>query len=309
MRYWGNGFSLEIPDGWVDRTIFTFVEMPDSGSASWVRIMLDEASRAGSARELADAAVRASLEAIPSSRLLSSTSCTMADGTPVVRTEIRWSAAGKVKLYLRNWHVLWGTTAAVALSQFERKGRVTQSPAVERIVTSMRPRGKSAPSGTGGGETNRISMNRFHIDLPVDWQDETVYTLAEGRESGFRRSIVIVRRECRPLPEASEELMDREIAGIERTEAGFVLVERTTPTVRGSDRTELCVFRREGDGGSAIVQAVRLQLREGILYVVTVTFEEAAPAGIRARLLESRDSFLVESAVSAGGSEPSTLPS
>jgi hypothetical protein len=100
--------AIELPDGWVDRTVLTYVGPDDGeGSPSLVvtRDELTEGITLGRYATMQDAAVRAGLEGVD---LVDERETTVA-GRPAVRHTYVWSMDGRA-IRQRVWCLLEGST-------------------------------------------------------------------------------------------------------------------------------------------------------------------------------------------------------
>ncbi len=296
--YAGNGFTLEIPDGWVDMTIHTFVGPSGEDPTSWVRAIVDPDVAGAALDAYADRCILAASRAAPGFRLLRRQALRLAGGSAAIRAEARWFPTDDVRFYQRMVYVLWGGIGVALSSHLTKKTRHTQGPIVDRLMESIRPRVASPPAGapatatgTPRGAGVRVVADRFTIDLPEGWTDATVYMLAEPDESRFRRNLVVRRERPENEPASLADLARAEVEGLAATVPAFELVHEAPAQSRDGGPTHRLLFRRSTESGGRVLQLQHVALRESVLYWLSLTVEESVREGERDALLAVLGSF------------------
>lgn len=312
LSFVGNGFSVAIPAAWVDRTIYTYVGPAGRDPAAWVRILVDPAVMQGTVGEFADVGIRAASAAAPGYRLLRRQDVKLTDGSLGIRAEVRWFPTDDLRLYQRMLYVLWGKTGITITSHLTKKTRLTQGPVIDGLMESIRRRGGALPVGQPSSSGSRppapgnlpptpaspfpasgsrVVADRFTMDLPDGWKDETVYMLAEPDESRFRRNLVIRREKLETAPGSLGDLARAEVDNLAASVPGFELMQEAQAAVRDGGPAHRLVFRRSLESGAKVLQLQHVAWRVGFLYWLSLTVEDAIEDREKAVLLAVLESF------------------
>jgi hypothetical protein len=296
----GNGFILQIPEDWVDSTIYTFVGSITGGGTYWVRVNVEKDPVAGGIADYARTRLDAMLT-VAGTRLLKREEGAVHESFQAAQAEIRWQPTDDLRIYQRVLVGLWPRTGVTLVTQMNKKERQTVGPTLDRILAGVRPR--SAASDPEEGWV-RFDADRFSLLAPGDWSDQSVYSLAEPDESQFRRNLVIQRRIVPDPDQPLQELASQGLVNLQETVKGIEDVEQTdSETADGSPAVRLD-FTRAVEGGR-VRQTQLLARREDTLHVLNLTTELDPPEEINADLERVITSFAFGD---AGGesTEPAT---
>lgn len=137
--YLGNGFTIDQPDGWQDKTVYTLGGPVEDGIQHNVVINVGHDVDIDSVEELADLQI-ASLEMqLQGFRILKRGEITLSNGQEAYEAIFRWEPTDVRRLYQRQIYVLAGKTAYTLTSTFSKRTRKTRGPEVDRILMSFRP--------------------------------------------------------------------------------------------------------------------------------------------------------------------------
>lgn len=142
--YRGHGFSLQMDDGWQDKTIYTLIGPVTDGVQHNVMIQPDAEAEGMSLADYADWQMRTLEEEIRGCRLLLRQQVTLACGLPAYRAIFSWYPSEHQRIIQEQLYVVAGTKAYRLTATFTKKTRKTIGPAVERMMLSFTPEAEPA---------------------------------------------------------------------------------------------------------------------------------------------------------------------
>ncbi|WP_420457096.1 DcrB-related protein [Rubrivirga sp.] len=134
--YRADAFSLALPPGWSDATTHTIAGPVADGRAHHVTVVTvphDGQSLAA----LADAQVRAALDALPGAAVLVRDAVALDDGSPAERAVLRWSPVAGDVLYQQQVVAVVGDRALTLSASFSARTRRLLGPEVHRLMLSL----------------------------------------------------------------------------------------------------------------------------------------------------------------------------
>lgn len=135
----GNGFTISMPEGWQDKTVYTLSGPIEDEMQHNIVINVGQDVDIDSVEELADLQIE-SLEAqLQGCRILKRGAITLNNGHEAYEAIFRWEPTDVNRLYQRQIYVLAGKTAYTLTSTFSKKTRKTRGPEVDRILMSFEP--------------------------------------------------------------------------------------------------------------------------------------------------------------------------
>jgi hypothetical protein len=299
IEFQGNGFSVWVPNGWIDQTVYRFADDSDEGPEKGIRGTAESVAGSISLEEFADLKLRAMLD-LPGTRLLTRKTVPVAEGFLAVRAEIRWVSEGNPPIFQRVMVCLHGQDGLVLHSTFFKKSRKIHGPLVDRVLNSARMRadGKSRmppdgfQDGQGGPDGQKqVHVGPFSLDIPQEWVDKTLYLLSEPDDSQFRRNLVIRVADLEEIEAAPDEVVDGEMEGLKATVKGLEVLSREEETqADGGPGTRVSCLRPVEDG-ARVRQDLLLALRDQKLFSLTVTMEEDPPPEVAEELERITSSF------------------
>jgi hypothetical protein len=137
----GSRFTLELPTGWEDETIYTYKGPDDSGVQHRITLVIDRATRASSAEEFARARIDAALATLQGAEILKEGAKELESGIPAYECVYRWIPAGSDALFVRNVYLLADGAGYAFSGAFSKKTLKTIGVEMDSIVESFDPRG------------------------------------------------------------------------------------------------------------------------------------------------------------------------
>ncbi len=137
--YQGNGFTVNQPEGWVDKTIYTLTGPMEDGIQHNILVTIEEDVEFDSAADYADFHITAMEEELRGYTVLKREETSLDNGLPAYRAIYRWYPTDEMCIYQEQMFVLADGTAYKLTATFTKKTRKTLGPQVERILMSFQP--------------------------------------------------------------------------------------------------------------------------------------------------------------------------
>ena len=142
----GNGFILNIPEDWQDKTVYTIIGPIEKGIQHNIIIMVDYQVEYSSVAEYADSYILALDEQLKGYRLLKQGVKNLTNGLPAYEVIFRWYATDELRIYQQQIFILSGDTGYRLTASFSKKTRRTLGPLVEKMMLSFQPVASSPPA-------------------------------------------------------------------------------------------------------------------------------------------------------------------
>ncbi|MBT8399863.1 MAG: DUF1795 domain-containing protein [Rhodothermia bacterium] len=138
--YVADSFTLPLPEGWTDRTIFTLTGPVTDGVQHNITVNIDREVVADTLPDFAALQIQSLENQLRGIRLLKEEKVLLANGTPAYRAIFVWYPVEDVRLYQEQLYVLEGGLGYTLTASFTKKTRKTIGPAIERIMLSFEPK-------------------------------------------------------------------------------------------------------------------------------------------------------------------------
>lgn len=140
IPYRANQFSINLYEGWEDKTIFIISGPVSGGVQHNITINPDPGVQTNNLLDYADVQVL-SLEAeLKSCRILKREMIQLNSGMPAYRVIFRWYPTDELRVYQEQIYVLHEKNGYKLTATFTRKTRKTLGPQVERMMLSFEPK-------------------------------------------------------------------------------------------------------------------------------------------------------------------------
>ncbi len=143
--YQGNGFTVNQPEGWVDKTVYTLTGPLEDGIQHNILVTIEEDVEFDSIVDYADFHITAMEEELKGYTVLKREEISLDNGLPAYRAIFRWYPTDEMCIYQEQMFVLADGAAYKLTTTFTKKTRKTLGPQVERILMSFQP-GKKQPA-------------------------------------------------------------------------------------------------------------------------------------------------------------------
>ena len=277
----GPGFSIDIPEDWNDCTVYAFRGPAIRDFEPVLCVQVEPEAAFASAEDFANARLPLALRGASGGRLMRRGTIPLGSTHQGVFAEIRWAPVKGQAFVQRLLYSVFEERAFVVSCNLTRHARAAAGRSIHEVFRSFRPYGadyrSTRPSSWLG--------DKFRIDLPAGWKDESLLVLAEPDATRFRRNLVLKRT---PEPDAPPDLRpwaDVEVAILKETAPGFELVEHRETTTSDEDFAQKIVFLRDTEDGDRLRQTEIAAWRGGTMYVLVATTEADPPREV-ARMIE-----------------------
>lgn len=137
--YQGNRFTIDQPEGWQDKTIYTLVGPVEGGIQHNIIINVEYDVKIDSLLDYADLQIASLEQQLKGCRILKREAISLNNGIPAYRAIFRWFPTDQLRLYQEQIYVLAGGSAYKLTTTFTKKTRKTLGPKVERSMMSFQP--------------------------------------------------------------------------------------------------------------------------------------------------------------------------
>ena len=141
--YNGNTFTINKPDVWQDKTIYTLMGPIEDGIQHNILIAVEYDADMPSLAEYAESQIMAMEKELKGCIVLKKEEISLANGLPAYRAVFRWYPVDEMRIYQEQVFVLAGNNAYKLTASFNKKTRKTLGPQVERIMLSFKPEAKN----------------------------------------------------------------------------------------------------------------------------------------------------------------------
>ena len=144
------------------------------------------------------------------------------------------------------------------------------------------------PWGAGWKSTRESPQlwvgDRFRIELPDGWIDESLVLLAEPDAERFRRNLVVRRLPIEEDPGDLTLWAQAEVELLEKATKGFRLVALRETTAKDEKNAQTIDFRRDADNGDPLRQTELAAWRRGVFHTLMFTAEADPPRGVERQI-------------------------
>lgn len=137
--YQGNSFTINQPEGWVDKTIYTLAGPLEDGIQHNILVTIEEDVELDSVADYADFHITAMEEELKGYIVLKREETSLDNGLPAYRAIFRWYPTDEMCIYQEQVFVLASSAAYKLTTTFTKKTRKTLGAQVERILMSFQP--------------------------------------------------------------------------------------------------------------------------------------------------------------------------
>ena len=139
MPHIKEGFELELPDGWEDRTVYTFLGPDESGHQHLLTVAIDREIGDIELWEFAQPRIDATLSAVPSATVIKNEESVLPSGRPIYELVYKWVPADKKILFHRFVYMIINGVGYTFSASFTKRTLKTIYYEVEKIIDSFEP--------------------------------------------------------------------------------------------------------------------------------------------------------------------------
>lgn len=134
-----NTFTLPLPDGWQDKTVYTLTGPVTDGIQHNIIVNVDYDVPLETVVEFAEWQMKGMENELKGCRLLKKGKTYLANGLPAFEAIYRWYPTDALRIYQHQIFVLFEKRGYKLTATFTKKTRKTIGPEVERIMRSFNP--------------------------------------------------------------------------------------------------------------------------------------------------------------------------
>ena len=137
--YQAHQFSMPLPEGWQDRTVYTLIGPLNDELQHNITINVEPDVPFDTVAEYADEQVKVLEGELQGCQVLKKEAIALYSGLPAYRALFVWYPTEALKVYQEQIYVLQGKTAYRLTASFTRKTRKLLGPQVEHIMLGFTP--------------------------------------------------------------------------------------------------------------------------------------------------------------------------
>jgi hypothetical protein len=135
--YRANSFTLNLPNDWTDKTVFTLTGPVTDGIQHNITVNTRKDLPVDDLLEFAEAQLGSIETELKGCRLLLKEPCKLTNGTPAYRAIFVWWPTEELRLYQEQIYVVHENTGYTLTASFSKKTRKTVGPEIERAMLSF----------------------------------------------------------------------------------------------------------------------------------------------------------------------------
>jgi hypothetical protein len=139
MAATNNLFQISLPEGWEDKTIFTFQGPLDSGVQHNVVLLVDNTVGKTELAEYVKRQMATSKEALPGFEMINEGEKELPSGIKAYEVIYKYMPSDQQALYQKQLYMILDGKAYAFTSTFSKKTLQTIANEVDRIIESFRP--------------------------------------------------------------------------------------------------------------------------------------------------------------------------
>lgn len=134
-------FTLELPGGWEDETIYSYRGPDDSGVQHRITLVIDRAANAESVDDFARMRIDTMMATLQGVEILKDEPKELASGIPAYECVYKWIPAGSDARFVKNVYLLAEGAGYTFSCAFSKKTLKTIGVEMDRIIESFLPAG------------------------------------------------------------------------------------------------------------------------------------------------------------------------
>jgi len=138
-EYRADRFTISLPDGWTDKTVFTLTGPATDDIQHNITIAQSTDVVTENLEEFADQQIQSLESELKGCRLLLQKPTQLENGMPAYRAIFVWWPTEELRLYQEQLYVLHEGKAYTLTASFTKKTRKTLGPQIERAMRSFSP--------------------------------------------------------------------------------------------------------------------------------------------------------------------------
>ncbi|MCK4632104.1 MAG: DcrB-related protein [candidate division Zixibacteria bacterium] len=132
-------FTLNLADGWQDRTVHYFMGPEEGGVEHALTLVVDPTPSSDDLETYAHERAEQAIESLPVAEVVKDEAITLASGTPAYEVVIKWVPGEERPLFRRMIFLMAGETAYTFTADFSKRTLKTISVQVLEMISNFKP--------------------------------------------------------------------------------------------------------------------------------------------------------------------------
>lgn len=136
-------FSISLPSGWEDQTIYTYMGPEDSGVQHLLTLVVDKSAGKTELADYVRERRELTLNMMPGMEVLKEEARTIAGGFPAIEIVFKWIPSDDNIIFRKQVYLIVDEIAYIFSANFSKKTIKTIGTEVDRIINSFNPKPES----------------------------------------------------------------------------------------------------------------------------------------------------------------------
>ena len=116
------GFRVTLPDGWEDRSVYTFMGPVEAGETPMINVLVDDAPGVDDVTEYGELQLGALLDTMPDAELLLEETTKLKKGREVFQVVLNWAPVEGKVIFIKNIYMLHEGRGITFAGRFSKQG-------------------------------------------------------------------------------------------------------------------------------------------------------------------------------------------
>lgn len=135
----GNSFAISLPDGWEDRTVYSYMGPDDSGVQHVLTLTIDRHAGGVTLREYARDRINQVVNSLQSLEILKEEEKTLPNGNPAYECVYKWVPVKEKIIFRKLVYMILDDIGYTFSANFSKKTIKTIGVEVDQIINSFHP--------------------------------------------------------------------------------------------------------------------------------------------------------------------------
>lgn len=138
-RKMSKGFRITLPDGWEDRSVYTFMGPEESGQTPLINVLVDDEPGEDDIADYGPLQAAALRETLPDAEILLEQKRTLKNGSEVYEVVLNWAPVDGQVIFIKNLYVFLKGRAFTFSGRFSKQGYKAMGRLVDTICETFEP--------------------------------------------------------------------------------------------------------------------------------------------------------------------------
>jgi len=133
------GFRVSLPDGWEDRSVYTFMGPPEAGETPMINVVVDDAPGTDDVTEYGRLSLGALLDTMPDAELLLERTIALKNDLDAYEVVLNWAPTEDKVIFIKNIYLLRDERGYTFTGRFSKHGYRVLGRLVDTVCNEFEP--------------------------------------------------------------------------------------------------------------------------------------------------------------------------